>query len=243
MNVDFSLPRTGAIARRLLHIAELCKIELDPKVAAIAKEDLLPIDDDPILPLIGVRRAATQFMFDCDFRCILTANHIDRHLILNAIGLAKIQPITIASYSSTVDWKNALNIFKNTNHVKLISVKDAILPENQQGREGVLILEWSTFLANDGMLISIIREFPKVVIYCDLGSHNRVSNYRSLLEIGTCLFPQMPKIIYDHRELTKSSVWKKTDLFEMAIFYNIFMPHFITIPGYQEPFTDDIVKE
>jgi len=227
MNVDFRLPATGAIARRLLLIAATStKIDMDEQVEQIAKQDLLP--DDEFFPLTGVRRAATQFILDCGLRCALlpitvrTLSRfdigIDQSLILNAVFLAGQTKLTIATQKKHL-WEDALRGFKTFTDIQLIKNDQAFLSVHQENwRDGVLIYDWdeNTLLAN-----AVAKEFPRTIIYSSL-NYPEMLDY-SMQSIGLCLFPDMNIKHNNYR------TYRQT-----AAMFNIFLPEFATMSGYNK---------
>lgn len=253
MNVNFSIRATPSVARRLFHISEICCIQLDEKIKEIAKQNLIPEDADPLFPLTGIRRAATQFILDCELRCAIPSlhEHIDRHLILNAILMFGIKKITIAT-SSGSKWKTTLAAF-NFDKTQIITTYDAFQPEYQKNyRDGVLILDWSPLDSNEQVRIALAKEFPKTILfenfdstketirrheYCNSNLEIRGYNYR-WWDMGICLFPEMPKAVFEYtqRAFEKSAIyqttWKHKSRNSLAIFYNVFLPHFANMSGY-----------
>lgn len=228
MNIDFALPATGANARRLLHIANVFGLNLDKKISEIAKEDLIP-DQDEFLPLTGVRKAATQFIIDCDFRCAILrlSVEIDRYLIVNALALSKkYSKITVVS-NTPVYWKTCFKGFSDFD-VKYYSTEDIFKPEYQNGRrDGVLLMDFTYH--NPSYITSLAREFPKTIIYWE--SANNIENIENTpwLDMGHALYPNFPG--NDRHRYGNFYKSKKADS-SAAIFYSVFLPSFANIPGY-----------
>lgn len=227
------------MARRLLHITALCRIDLDPAIAALATQDVLAAAN----PLRGIRRAATQFMLDCDLRCAvpLVLATLDRALVLNAVHLAGLQTVTIAS-GLRQRWTQLLKTVDFD--AKILTINQAFEPEHQDGRrDGVLLLDWPESGHSDWKLIGLAKEFPRTIIISEAIQHPLLLNPAhaagdvSWWPMGHCLCPEMPDarlFIHDvfDRYVTGSPVWSARHCLEMAMFYHVFLPHFADLPGY-----------
>jgi hypothetical protein len=243
MNSDFTLPATSAVARRLLHIATLCKLDLDPAIVTLASQGRIAPDN----PLRGVRRAAAQFMLDCDLRCAvpLVLSALDRTLILGAVHLAGSTKVTIATVNGARSrWPQVLKAAPFDS--KIITLQQAFEPEHQDGRrDGVLLLDWPYSDTNHTMLVAIAREFPRTIIISEAVQHPLLIHPTyapidiSWWNLGHCLFPDMPdgRLFFQEafdRNITDSALWSTRHFADMAIFYNVFSPRFADLPGYND---------
>jgi hypothetical protein len=218
MNADFGLPLTGAIARRFLYLNTVMALDLDPKIKDIAKTGLLDQQDD-LIPIHPIARAATQFMHDCGFRCGMPSfsDYIDIPLVLSALKAGNISQITISSHN-TKHWKSALRNY-HFDDVQIFSHNDAFQPENQDGRrDGVMIIDWTNTQMNYlySVMRSIATEFPKTIVFMNQGVYgcSRNDYYNDFwYHIATIIYPDMPTC-------------------EIAMLYNVFLPEYANKPGY-----------
>jgi hypothetical protein len=183
MNNIFSLPMTGAMARRLLAIAKVVDIDLDALVHVIAKQDL--IDDDPIFARSAKTQEILQFIIDHDFRCCIVAKSKTQtydatetyDAILTAINMKNIKNISFYPVISE-KWRNALKKFN-------FNIWSTIEETEIAQRDGVLILNWDEIQTGNDKATQIqyiTQQFSKTIII----SYNKYDPKPALT-----LFPNM----------------------------------------------------
>lgn len=96
MNQDFSLPATPGLARKLMKLAEFCRIELDPSIEEMAQRDLLPEEAFDGYGLSPEEKLAIQSIFDFGFRCVVPSPQSRSNMIaLTATQIAGIEPVVV----------------------------------------------------------------------------------------------------------------------------------------------------
>ena len=218
MNIDYALPATPGMARRMLHMAAVSKLDLDPAIHELAKLDL--IEDDPTFPTSSLRRAALQFMLDCQMRCGVPfmAPGLDPSLLLTGAKLAGVSVLTVATEDKRT-WKRSILAQPGLRRTQVISYNEAFEPEHQDGwREGLLIMDipydvrFTLFMK----FRHVCREFLQVIstgrtIAASLGSQAWFAQAYCLNGVKRL------ESSYPERE---------------PIFYDIFTPKFLHLPGY-----------
>lgn len=261
MHVEHDLPATGGVARRLLHIASLCRLDVAPEVRALAAQGLAgqgsaaqdqADDAAPGLQASGLRlqRAATQFMLDCGLRCVVpSAPHLDRALVLGAVTRAGASPVTVLCRAAqAAEWREAARRCK-LRGCKFVSLRQAFQPAHQDGRrEGVLVADWPHDLDGSDCLAAIAREFPRTVLHGEASRQSRMmlgvlagteQAHARWQEMAHCLFPAMPLRMFGladaafGRCAALNGAWRdRLRPADLAIFYNVFLPRFAAMPGY-----------
>lgn len=217
MNADFALPATPGLARRLLHIAAVSKLDLDPAIHELAKRDL--IEDDPTFPISNLRRAALQFMLDCQMRCGVPfmAPGMDHSLLLIGAKLAGTSVLTVVTEDRGL-WKRSTKAMPGLQRLQVIGFNEAFEPEYQDGwREGLLIMDipYDVPFRTMNKLCCVGREFPHTITTGRTGFSN---DNRAWFAQAFCL--------------DSGSPIDSSDFDREPIFYDIFTPNFLHLPGY-----------
>ena len=96
MNQDFALEATPGIARRLIQIARLCRVDLDPAISEMAKTGLIPEEEFAPYAMAEAEKAAIQTITDLNFRAVVPGptNRLN-YTALVAAKIAGISPIVV----------------------------------------------------------------------------------------------------------------------------------------------------
>jgi hypothetical protein len=97
VNQDFLISGSPGMARRLVQLASVCTINLDPAVVALAGTGFLTDEDFAPYPKLSLtERSAVQRIIDFEFRCVFPAQGtVGGMVLLAAAKLAKIEPIFV----------------------------------------------------------------------------------------------------------------------------------------------------
>lgn len=216
MNQDFALLPTPAIARRLLLMQRVCRLDLAPEISALAEQDRLDVAAcfDPFaLPHSVARETITQFLLDCDLRGIVQANfHPDFTplAVVNAVRYTPQQAVIMTTQRSV--WRNALQAFGLDWELwlpfRLQSEDIARL------RHLVLIIDTNSFVSPRNML-NIAREFPRAIVYEQTTSFNDLTSWTIW---ARALFPNMPPPVLARADHIETPLVNFAPAYNTAIF-------------------------
>jgi hypothetical protein len=227
MNQDFAMHVTPAIARRLLLLSRVRKLNLPDELHALAAQDCVTERDFDtfVCPYSAERATITQYLLDNDLRAIVQASYhpaIDELTLLNAVRLARPSKTTILSppFGSPLrrgEWRKAANAYALPD-LTIGSPYDMTGHDIDARRDGVLILDLDGFSPQRASPCHrFVREFPRTILYqADETDLQQVHHWTSL---ATLLFPTMPP----------PTARPTKRLIDCAHFYNFCVfPEFIT---------------
>jgi len=243
MNFDASFAATPGVARRLLSIASLGKIDVEDEILALARQDLVPEEFFKAHNHNAEERRAVQFIRDCDYRCIVpfgtdkekwTGN--GEKLILSALSFPDApRPVTIATQNQLA-WRLTLMASKliDQNDVVIVTHHDAVKDAHftKERRGGVLIISWEGDDHGDHNHKALVREFPRSIVVGKLAPIETASRFSPeltcLAEMSEAMFPEIPSVMLTKKMVTNSVLrsygYLRTRLLDVAPFFNLFIP-------------------
>jgi hypothetical protein len=217
MNQRFGLLPTPALARRLMLFARFDKIVLSDEIAVLATQDCVGEEYfDPLLcPRNAARQEVTQFIVDCDFRCIIKKRYapwVDELTVLNALRHNKM-PITMVVDRSG-EWMQAARLLNMTQRLTWASKRQhlAKIPPDTL-RQSILLLHMDRPVAlalasNFDRLRMAMRLCPAVILYAAADHPTPTQS-----DMFDALFPTMPP--FTQTPCTPHH----------HMYYNVFVPH------------------
>ena len=160
MNLDFKVPMSGKIARRLAHVKTLLPLDFDERILKHVGRDLLDLDEVQAriahtkLPkgLTPKRQSICQYVADCDYRAVIGAlSPEDTVEMVLTCALGSGKPIAILLDQTSIDWEKSLaelgieyvtevpNNDPSTAPVVLVKSKTTFDAIKQYGRDRVLV--------------------------------------------------------------------------------------------------------
>lgn len=173
MNLEFDLALTPATARRLVRLASIAEVEIDPAIAARANDDRIDFNalDLPV-GLTEWERNAVQFALDCALRLAIPSERAQPawDVALTAARISGVRPILVAS-PQTVKWtQHALRFgLSVSSHAGdepdiLLRKIDKMIDQNllYDRRGGLLIIDWKQ--VEEIRATGLAREFERCII-------------------------------------------------------------------------------
>lgn len=230
MNQDFGLSLTPANARRLLMFQEVStNIVLPDAVRQMAEQDMITERnfDTFVCPYNEERRMITQFILDCNQRCIIQrVYHPFGHTeIINAVRLMKPKHIIIFTENRTL-WQTAARAFF-LNNVIIKHPFRMTSDEIDQYRSGVLIIDVdhreTAYKMHGYRIQNFASEFQQTIIYDSWTA----SHYPWPL-LAKLLFPTMPSPLYVRTTADIPNMWITKPISYFAPYFNMCLfPEFI----------------
>jgi hypothetical protein len=160
MNLDFKVPMSGKLARRLHQIKSLLPLEFDERILNHINDDMLDFDQVQAsiahtnLPkgLTPKRQAICQYVADCDYRAVigaLTCEDAVEMVMTSALSSGK--RIAILYDQTSIDWETSLaeldiqyvtevpNNEASTANVVLVKSSATFDAIKQHGRDRVIV--------------------------------------------------------------------------------------------------------
>lgn len=203
VNQEFGLLATPATARRLVLLAGFCQIDISESIRVLARQQVVSdnLFDPIICPETDDRRLGTQFIIDCEFRCIVVRRFLramDMTSVLNATRHDPTKNVVILTGSRLI-WKPVVKSLFMTDRVSYFNHPDLLLQDAVALRDRILIVDVSTPTNNIGYQIAaLLRLFPASLIYLGWDSITYPIDHSTWTEYwvpwADVLFPQMPPL-------------------------------------------------
>jgi hypothetical protein len=224
MNQDFALSASPALARRLLLLQSVSKLDLPSDLHTMAAQNCLSeADFDPFVCAHSAERMTiTQFLLDVAMRGIVQAQFhptIDEATIVNALRLSHAPKLTIISRRAN-KWRPHINsqFLTDVDIRPLYSVTGAWIDTR---RDGVLVVDLC-----DEMMVGFqhqcnrfVREFPRLILYQPLSVELKHLTHWTIL--AAMLFPTMPHPWMVRLFKNNPPHWMTLKLINFAHFYNM----------------------
>lgn len=152
------------MARRLVRLSRVMKINLDPEIVALAETDLLTDLDFKGTGLTPDERLAAQSLTDFEFRAIVPSqNGKSGNIALAAAKIAKLSPIFVMTERARDKfWRDSLKMF-GFEDFEIVRPSGKIDPDLIRGRRhGLLIVDEAVAMTDQMSLL--LQDFPKTVL-------------------------------------------------------------------------------
>lgn len=179
MRQAFTLPASGAVARRLAMLSEISDLALDDATRAMCGQDLIAEDAFGALALAldEDQRSAVQNLCDLGLRGVLATDDFEaaRDTILAAACISGVRPIIVVSNTLSA-WNGGalgLGLSIGTDPDEdvdlLVVAPDSLVSQEtlRRRRGGLLVLDMSVEMFSAQMMSGPAREVEKTIIICD----------------------------------------------------------------------------
>lgn len=222
MNQDFALLATPALARRLLLLQSICKLELPDNLTALAQcNQITEADfDDFVCPYTSEIATITQFLLDNDMRGIVQAPYhpvMNEAAMLNVMRLSKIDKLSILTRRASV-WHKAANSHFLSDKIHIRPPFGLTGAWIDQRRDGVLLIDLCDQI-KDHQCNRFIREFPRTILYQPLTM--KLNQLTHWTQLAAMLFPTMPHPWTIRLLKNNPEHWATMKLKDFAPLYNM----------------------
>lgn len=187
MNLDFKIPMSGKVARRLAYLNSIIPLELDPRIMNHVTRDLLDYSSMPTYlagttltqPLNAKQQELLQFVADTDYRAVvgaMTEMEVVEIILISALTSGR--NLVVISDVNSIAWESALERFSIdyitevdplqpiTAKVVLVKTQTTLDIMKQHGRDRILVYIphhydfdlWQTNMSSDPKITAIGKQ-------------------------------------------------------------------------------------